>query len=75
MDTWKRNWSYVEQLFKYTTDIRRIKYTTNIIESVNSSLKKVVKKGSFTNADSDLKLLYLRVKELDKKWATVHMYN
>jgi transposase-like protein len=75
VDTWVRNWKYVEQLFEYTADIRRIMYTTNIIESVNSSLKKAVKKGSFINADSALKLLYLRVKELDKKWATGHMRN
>jgi transposase-like protein len=42
--TWVRNWKYIEQLFHYTSDIRRVKYTTNVIESVNSSLKKVVKK-------------------------------
>jgi len=75
VDTWERNWKYVEQLFKYTTDIRRVMYTTNVIESVNSSLKKVVKKGSFPNEDSALKILYLRVKELDKKWATGRMRN
>jgi transposase-like protein len=48
-------------------------YTTNVIESVNSSLKKVVKKGSFANDDAALKILYLRVRELDKKWETGRM--
>lgn len=75
VDTWIRNWKYVEQLFEYTTDIRRVMYTTNVIESVNSSLKKVVKKGSFSSEDAALKILYLRVKELDKKWSTGHMRN
>ena len=75
VDTWVRNWKYVEQLFHYTSDIRRVMYTTNVIESVNSSLKKVVKKGSFANDDAALKILYLRVRELDKKWETGHMRN
>lgn len=75
VDTWVRNWKYIEQLFYYTSDIRRVMYTTNVIESVNSSLKKVVKKGSFPNDDSALKILYLRVKELDKKWETGRMRN
>jgi len=75
VDTWVRNWKYVEQLFNFTSDIRRVMYTTNVIESVNSSLKKVVKKGSFQNEESALKVLYLRVLELDKKWEGGHLRN
>ena len=44
-------------------------YTTNAIESVNSSLRKVTRKGSFPNENAVLKLLYLRVTELEKKWS------
>lgn len=68
VDTWTRNWRFVEQLFDYPSAVRKVMYTTNAIESVNSSLRKVVKKGAFHNETAALKLLYLRVKELDKKW-------
>ena len=44
-------------------------YTTNAIESVNSSFRKVTKKGAFPSEDALLKLLYLRVTELYKKWS------
>ena len=43
-------------------------YTTNAIEAINSSFRKVTKKGSFPNETSVYKLLYLRVTELQKKW-------
>ena len=43
-------------------------YTTNAIESVNSSFRKVTKRGSFPNENALFKLLYLRVTELYKKW-------
>ncbi len=42
--------------------------TTNAIESVNSSPRKVTKKGTFENEDSVFKVFYLRIKELYKKW-------
>lgn len=65
---WERNWIYVEQLFNYGSAVRKIMYTTNAIESVNSSLRKVTKKGVFPNEDSVLKAFYLRITELYKKW-------
>ena len=43
-------------------------YTTNAIESVNSSFRKVTKKGTFPSEDALLKVLYLRITELQKKW-------
>lgn len=48
--------------------VRKILYTTNAVESVNSSFRKVTKKGAFPNENALLKLLYLRVTELYKKW-------
>ena len=68
VDVWERNFKYVEQLFNYPSNIRKIMYTTNAIESVNSSFRKVTKKGAFPNENALLKLLYLRTKELYKKW-------
>ena len=50
-------------------------YTANAIESVNSSFRKVTKKGAFPNENALFKLLYLRVKELDQKWSNGHQLN
>lgn len=68
IDVWERNWAHVEQLFDYGSAVRRVMYTTNAIESVNSSFRKVTKKGAFPNENALLKLLYLRITELYKKW-------
>ena len=75
VDVWTRNFSHVEQLFDYPSDIRRVMYTTNAIESVNSSFRKVTKKGAFPNEDALLKVLYLRVTELQKKWDRSCVHN
>ena len=68
VDVWERNFKHVEQLFDYPSAIRKVMYTTNAIESINSSFRKVTKKGSFPNENALFKLLYLRVTELYKKW-------
>lgn len=68
VDVWVRNWKHVEQLFNYGSAVRKIMYTTNSIESVNSSLRKVTKQGSFPNENALFKLLYLRIQELYRKW-------
>ncbi len=68
VDVWLRNWTHVEQLFNYGSAVRKVMYTTNAIESVNSSFRKVTKKGSFPNEDAVRKAFYLRIVELYKKW-------
>ena len=68
VDVWDRNFSHVEQLFDYGSAVRKIMYTTNAVESVHSSFRKVTKKGAFQNENALLKLLYLRITELYKKW-------
>ena len=65
---WKDNFRHVEQLFNYGSEVRRVMYTTNAIESVNSSFRKVTKKGSFSSETAVFKIFYLRIKELYKKW-------
>lgn len=75
VDTWERNFKHVEQLFNYGSAVRKIMYTTNAIESVNSSFRKVTKKGIFPNENSLFKLLYLRIKELNTKWEAGHIPN
>ncbi|MCM3742478.1 IS256 family transposase, partial [Oceanobacillus luteolus] len=68
IDVWTRNFSHVEQLYDYGSAIRKIMYTTNAVESIHSSFRKVIKKGAFPNENALLKVLYLRVKELETKW-------
>ena len=69
VEVWVRNWKHVEQLFNYGSAVRKVMYTTNAVESVNSSFRKVTKKGSFSSDDSVFKALYLRIRELYKKWS------
>lgn len=69
VEVWARNWAHVEQLFNYGSAVRKVMYTTNAIEAVNSSFRKVTKKGAFPSEDAVLKALYLRLTELYKKWA------
>ena len=68
VDVWVRNWNHVEQLFDYGSAVRKVMYTTNPIESVNSSFRKVTKKGAFPSEDTVFKVLYLRITELYKRW-------
>ena len=68
VDVWVRNFAHIEQLYDYGSDVRKVMYTTNAIESINSSFRKVTKKGSFPNENALFKLLYLRSKELEDKW-------
>ena len=60
---------YIYPLYEYPEEIRKIIYTTNPIESLNSALRKVIKgKGSFINEMALMKVLYLRIENLEKKW-------
>lgn len=68
VDVWVRNWQHVTQLFQYGSAVRKILYTTNAVENVNSSFCKVTKKGAFPNENALFKLLYLRITELYRKW-------
>lgn len=71
---WDKNIEHIRQLFEFPQDIRRIMYTTNAIEAVNSSLRKVTKKGMFENELSVFKVFYLRITgELAKKWNNASM--
>ena len=54
--------------FRLWQRVRKVMYTSNAVESINSSFRKVTKKGAFPNENALLKLLYLRTTELYKKW-------
>jgi transposase-like protein len=75
IQSWKNKWENLSAYFKYPEDIRRIIYTTNIIESVHRQFRKLTKtKGAFPNENSLLKLLYMGIQNASKKW-TMPMRN
>jgi putative transposase len=68
--SWRNNWERITPLFSYPKEIRKAIYTTNAIESVNMSLRKVTKnRGSFPNDEAMIKLLYLALLNISKKWS------
>ena len=67
--SWHANWQRVIPFFAYPEEIRKIIYTTNAIESLNNTLKKTIKnRASFPNDEAAVKLLYLSLKNIMKKW-------
>jgi len=68
--SWRQRWENVIPFFSYPPAIRKVIYTTNAIESLNASLKKVTKKrGAFPTADSVRKVLYLALQRASKRWS------
>ena len=64
------NINWIMQIFEYPPAIRKLIYTTNAIESINAGLRKVTKgKGTFINETALIKVLYLRIQDLKKKWS------
>lgn len=67
--SWRANWPALSTYFKYPQEIRRLIYTTNAIEAFNRQLRKVTKaKSVFPTDDSLLKMLYLAMMDITKKW-------
>ncbi|QGU93888.1 IS256 family transposase [Clostridium bovifaecis] len=67
--SWEDNWDNLSTFFAFPNNIRKIIYTTNIIESLNSQFRKVTKtKLIFPNDESLLKMLYLAVERISKRW-------
>ena len=67
--SWRSNWARITPFFDYPPEIRKVIYTTNAIESVNMSLRKITKnRGSFPSDDALIKLFYLALNNISKKW-------
>ena len=67
--SWRAHWHNLNTLFNYPEDIRKAIYTTNAIESLNSVIRKVIKKRKlFPTDDSAKKVIYLAVQQASKKW-------
>ncbi len=66
---WSDNWESISTYFAYSPAIRKVIYTTNAIESLNYSFRKITKtRGSFPTDEAATKLLYLAIKKVSKKW-------
>lgn len=69
---WRRNWQGIIPFFQFPEQIRKIVYTTNAIESLNMSLRKAIKtRGPFPSEEAALKVMYLALRNLAKKWNAV----
>lgn len=77
IDSWRKNWPRLSNYFQYNKDIRRIMYTTNIIEGFHRQLRTVTKtKGAFQSEEALMKLLFLVQENITAKWnRPVHNWN
>jgi len=67
--SWRADWQRLTVFFDYPREIRKIVYTTNAIESLNYSMRKVLKnRGAFPNDESIMKLMFMGLKNVAKKW-------
>ncbi|BBA34415.1 transposase mutator type [Methylocaldum marinum] len=67
--SWRADWTRLTVFFDYPPEIRKVLYTTNAIESLNFSLRKLLKtRGAFPNDEAILKVLYLGLQRIEKKW-------
>ena len=69
---WRENWEHVIPFFAFPEEIRKVVYTTNAVESLHMSLRKIIKtRGSFPTEEAAIKLLYLALTKTVEKWQTV----
>jgi putative transposase len=69
---WRRHWAQIIPFFAFPEEVRKVIYTTNAVESLNMTLRKVIKtRGSFPNEEAALKLLYLALRNVALKWHTI----
>ena len=67
--SWRHNWERITPFLDFPIEIRRVIYTTNIVESLNATLRKAVRnRGHFSTEDSLMKVLYLAISGVSKKW-------
>ncbi|MEE4604371.1 MAG: IS256 family transposase [Desulfobacteraceae bacterium] len=67
--SWRKDWERLTVFFDYSPEIRKVIYTTNAIESLNYSLRRMLKsRGAFPNDDAIFKVLYLAINRVAKKW-------
>jgi putative transposase len=69
---WKENWDRISPFFDFPAEVRRMIYTTNAVESLHMTLRKIIKtRGSFPSEEAALKLLYLALRNITAKWDAI----
>lgn len=72
---WRRNWERVIPFFAFPADIRKVIYTTNAVESLNMTLRKLIKtRGSFPTEEAAFKLLFMGLRKVSKKWSFIQSW-
>ena len=72
---WREHWERVIPFFAFPEEVRKVVYTTNAVESLHMSLRKIIKtRGSFPSEEAALKLLYLALSKVVAKWQTVQSW-
>jgi len=72
MKSWEVNWDAISPMFKFSSEVRKVIYTTNAIESLNSSYQRLNRSRSVFPSDTALlKALYLATFEVTKKWTNI----
>jgi putative transposase len=72
---WREQWERVIPFFAFPEEVRKVVYTTNAVESLHMSLRKIIKtRGSFPSEEAALKLLYLALTKVVAKWNTVQSW-
>lgn len=72
VNLWESNWERLTPFFAFPEEIRKIIYTTNAVESLHSTMRKIIKtRGSFPNEEAAIKLLYLALRNVMGKWDTI----
>jgi len=66
---WRAKWADIISMFEFTPEIRKVTYTTNAIESLNSTIRKFTKnRKQYPSEGSALKLIYMAIREASKRW-------
>jgi putative transposase len=69
---WRESWVHVVPFFAFPEEVRKVVYTTNAVESLHMTLRKIIKtRGSFPTEEAAIKLLYLAIQNVTKKWEAV----
>jgi putative transposase len=69
---WKENWDRVTPFFDFPAEVRKMIYTTNAVESLHMTMRKIIKtRGSFPSEEAALKLLYLALRNVSAKWEAI----
>lgn len=72
MDRWEENWGIISPFFKFSQKIRKMIYTTNTIESLNSSYRRLNRaRNVYPSSDALMKVLYLSTKKVTKNWTSI----